>query len=160
MHTDDQLFDCMLLLLLLLLLHAVFCYSVRSFACGRRVCLALEHDRMHLETLMYMAVQQVRRGRRIQHCMHELGKCSWPFALRQAPLPCALSPFQDSSLPKWVVLGLQVKADFLAGPERPATPRGSQSAKEAASGGKVASCNTVSVPGAGPMQPRLRVHQG
>jgi hypothetical protein len=24
-----------------------------------QVCLALEHDRMHLETLMYMAVQQV-----------------------------------------------------------------------------------------------------
>ena len=55
---------------------------------------------------------------------------------------------------------LQVKADFLAGPERPATPRGSQSAKEAASGGKAAACNTVSVPGGTPAQPRLQVCWG
>lgn len=46
-----------------------------------------------------------------------------------------------------MLIELQVKADFLAGPERPATPRGSQSAKEAASGGKAAACNTVSIPG-------------
>ena len=42
---------------------------------------------------------------------------------------------------------MQVKADFLAGPERPATPRGSQSAKVAAADGKAAACNAVSVPG-------------
>ncbi len=29
----------------------------------RLVCLAVEHERMHLETLMYMAVQQVRQHR-------------------------------------------------------------------------------------------------
>ena len=60
-----------------------------------------------------------------------------------------------------VVTCMQVKADFLAGPERPATPRGSQSAKEAASGAtKAGACNTVSVPGEALAQPRLQVCWG
>ena len=53
-----------------------------------------------------------------------------------------------------------MKVDFLAGPERPATPRGSQSAKEAASGAKAGACNTVSVPGEALAQPRLQVCWG
>ena len=55
---------------------------------------------------------------------------------------------------------LQVKADFLAGPERPATPRGSQSAKVTASGGKAAACNTVAVPGAHDAQPLYKESGG
>ena len=47
----------LLLLLLLLLLHSVTRVPWRA-----QVCLALEHERMHLETLMYMAVQQVRQS--------------------------------------------------------------------------------------------------
>ena len=46
-----------LTLSLLLLLPS---YSVTRCLWWLQVCLALEHERMHLETLMYMAVQQVR----------------------------------------------------------------------------------------------------
>jgi hypothetical protein len=101
---------------------------------------------MHLETLMYMAVQQVRPIlANVQACTHEKGAGlasgtsmhSWPVLFCQQPM-CCCDP------------QLQVKADFLAGPERPATPRGSQSAKEAASSGRTAACSTVSVPGGTP----------
>jgi hypothetical protein len=113
---------------------------------------------MHLETLMYMAVQQVRRTMAAgpgTACRRWRTALAGHMTASTATLRSRVTAVQRLvSSRSATLVRVQVKADFLAGPERPATPRGSQSAKEAASGGKAAACSTVSVPGGALAQPR------